>query len=405
MSNNNSLFDVGVASGQMKTSFSFLEKTQIDSLSSTTGSIQSRAGTINGDISTAIKNTNNTIKSRMEMGFTVADRLQSSGITVKNTANIISNNVIPAINNRQDINRSLASAPINAANIYNRLPPSNKFRPDQKIKSVKESILGKEDYNYEGNHFPSDLEKTADLFMRLKFETYTRANPQAEGEIKPSQNFYLPLPDNLAQAFEVLYDQRDTGIMGEFIKSQTGQSVLSSQQNGLSLQNATDVIRNVTKGETKNALESIAKRGIYTALSSADESLGGLAGQIAGEIPNPHPTVFFKGMNLRTFSFTWRLIPLNQEDAVNLKRIIDEMKRKILPKSTGTILRYPDFVTPIPAGGAAEKIGKYKRCLVRSLSINYTGEGVSAFYYDGHPVSIILTMDFQEVENFTSEDV
>jgi hypothetical protein len=45
-----SLTDVGAASGQLKSKFSLLEKTQIDALGGTSGSLSSGAGLINGSV-------------------------------------------------------------------------------------------------------------------------------------------------------------------------------------------------------------------------------------------------------------------------------------------------------------------------------------------------------------------
>jgi hypothetical protein len=147
-------------------------------------------------------------------------------------------------------------------------------------------------------------------------------------------------------------------------------------------------------------------RGLYTSLSAAEENLGGLAGQIAGQIPNPHPTVFFKGMQLRTFQFNWRLIPRNKTEAETLQVILKFIKIFCLPEKGGTTtLKYPHLVQIIPSGEGADKIGNYKRSLVSSITINYTSEGTSAFFYDGHPAAIQLSLEFQEIENFTSEDV
>jgi hypothetical protein len=73
-----------------------------------------------------------------------------------------------------------------------------------------------------------------------------------------------------------------------------------------------------------------------------------------------------------------------------------------LPKSNGNILRYPDLLQPVVKGSV--DLGKFKRCLVRSMAINYSAEGASAFFRDGHPVAIQMALDFQEVEIVTSED-
>jgi len=45
----------------------------------------------------------------------------------------------------------------------------------------------------------------------------------------------------------------------------------------------------------------------------------------------------------------------------------------------------------------------YKKSMLSSLSINYSGEGTSAFFVDGNPVSIELTLGLQEAELYLEE--
>jgi hypothetical protein len=411
-----SLTDVGAASGQLKSKFSLLEKTQIDALGGTSGSLSSGAGLINGSVSSSLTGATNNSRSKLEYGFNLAEQLESSGITIKNTSSFISTSVSRAVTNKTALNQNLSTAPMNAANPNNKpIVSSRKQRPQQIMKEKLESIVGRDDLNYGGLQFPLDLKEVANSYMCLQFSIYDRSSPQTAGKITPGTTpIYLPFPENLSQAFGISYSQRDTGYATAILETNIGAAAFSDIKNlaksGGNKEQITEAItalKNININDLGDDLQKIAFRAGNFLLSSADEDIGGLTQQAFEQIPNPHPTVFFKGLQLRSFPLNWRLVPKSSDEAVKLKEILDEIKRNCLPKKNAALdsLRYPNFVEIIPCGAAADKIGKYKRTLVSSITINYTPEGTSAWFHDGYPVAIQLTMEFQEVENFTSEDV
>jgi hypothetical protein len=415
-----SLTDVGAASGQLKSKFSLLERTQIDALGGTSGSLSSGAGLINGSVSSSLTGATNNTRSKLEYGFNIAEQLESSGITIKNTSSFISTSVSRAVTNKTALNQNLSISPINAANPNNNPTiSSRKQRPQQIMKEKLESIVGRDDLNYGGLQFPLDLMEVASSYMQLQFSTYNRESPQVAGTITPGpSSIYLPFPENLSQAFGISYSQRDTGYATAILESSLGEKVsksltqLSGNKNnsediGAILNNMSQNLSGVTVKDLGSDLAKIGFRAGNFLLSSVEEDIGGLTQQALGQIPNPHPTVFFKGLQLRSFPLNWRLVPKSSNEASTLKKILDEIKRNCLPKKNAALdsLRYPNFVEIIPRGAAADKIGKYKRTLVSSITINYTPEGTSAWFHDGYPVAVQLAMEFQEVENFTSEDV
>ena len=139
-----------------------------------------------------------------------------------------------------------------------------------------------------------------------------------------------------------------------------------------------------------------------TKLIESEPELGGLAGQMAGAIPNPHPTVFFKGLDLRNFDWTWKFVPRSELEAATIGAILRIIKQNILPKNGGTFMDYPNLVQPriFPESGLW---GEFKRAAIKNFSLNFTGEGTSAFFVNGDPVSIICNIQFQEIEAFISD--
>jgi len=151
------------------------------------------------------------------------------------------------------------------------------------------------------------------------------------------------------------------------------------------------------KEDAANVLKSAA----FLKLVDSEPVLGGIAGQMAGTIPNPHPSVFFKGLDLREFDWSWKFVPRSAEEAAVLDKVLRYIKEKILPVNANTFIDYPHLVQPVvmPEDGLW---GKFKKCAVKNFSINFSDEGTSAFFQNGKPVSIRCNMRIQEVEMFVS---
>lgn len=175
------------------------------------------------------------------------------------------------------------------------------------------------------------------------------------------------------------------------------------------LQSLSASIGNIESGELAGAAISVAQRAALAQLNSSD--IGGLAGQMLGGIPNPHPTVFFKGVELRQFQWNWKLVPKKKDDAEAIQKIITKLREYVIPstKNSGNFLEYPYLILPEIVSEKRDidvelLYGKFKRCMATQFNINFSGEGTSAFFVDGRPVSINLSMVFMEVESYTNDN-
>jgi hypothetical protein len=397
----NSLTDVSPASGQLKSSFSNLERTQLDALKQTSGSLGYGAGNITGSVINSLQNLSYRDRSKLEIGGLYAEGLEKSGITRQNSAGLISSVVGNSIDNRKPFYRNTPKKELDLSVTSNRVPDPFQKSPTEEIEEKRASLVGEKDYNYEGLTFPLDLKENAHAFLELNLYTYKRPEAFEKGKFGDSvSHIYLPLPEDFNQEFSVEYGARDTGVLGAIATSGTGTKVLENFADRLAggKISGDDVIGEV------NVLRDIGTTAAYAGfqtLGGVSEVAGGLVGQTAGKIANPHPTVFFQGVNLRQYSFSWKMIPRNEDESEVIRKILKKIKKDCLPKKDGNFLKYPKLVEPKIKNG---KFGKdYKKSLVQSISINYTGEGTSAFFVDGNPVSVILTLGFQEAELFLDE--
>lgn len=393
------------STGQLKQSFSLLEKSQLSAVSGLAGSLSTKAGKINGDVTTALRNINNTYQSSLQVGTALAGKLERAGLTETNSASTIANSVEALVYKKKSMHQGFSEPVTELANIKVRLPSKKNLQPTERMKRRRERLVGKEDLNYNGEYFPTDLQEKSQTHMQLMFLDYIRNDPFSAGSITPGEKIYLPLPDNFSETFGVRLDGQDVGHalgqFSEFMNKSGGADQLRAGNFGDATITALKGVMETDKG----ALGDFAFREVMDQASEMDPVLGGLLGSGAGKIPNPHPTVFFKGLDLRTFEWTWKLVPRNERDTDAINKIIKMMKTNILPERVDNWLKYPSLVLPQLVGGKLSESVTFKKCMCQTLTVNYTGEGGSAYFKDGQPVSIILSMNLTEVENFVSNDV
>jgi hypothetical protein len=117
--------------------------------------------------------------------------------------------------------------------------------------------------------------------------------------------------------------------------------------------------------------------------------------------------LLFSGPGLRQFKFTFKFTPRFEKEATEVKNIIKAFKRNMAPKgSGGDFLSTPNiFQIQYMQGDRQHKfLNKFKLCALTNMSVNYTGDGVHATYYDGTPISMQMDLSFSELTPIYNED-
>lgn len=394
---------VGPVAAQLKTKLSSLERVQIAATRNLGGSVSQKPGVIRGDVSQTVTRVTTTQKSAMEIGSNLASKLERSGAIGRTAEKVVSSAIestvydkipLPQKNRKQIPDLNIAE---------NRVPDPYPKSIQEKIKTSKENIVGIEDLPYGGIEYPPDLTSNSKAHIELDFYKYTRGAPFGRGSTSKSLTICLPIPENLTISHNVRYEERDTGALGEL--AQAGSAAVQRAAD-LAAGNESAGMLEMLGAATDGLGSDLAKSAgsfAYTKLMETEPELGGLASQLTGTIPNPHPTIFFKGLDLRQFEWSWHFVPRSQAEAAQLSAVLKLMKFFILPANGGTFLEYPHLVHPrvFPEG---QSWGKFKKAGVKAFNINFTGEGTSAFFVNGDPVSVRCSMTFQEIEAFFSGD-
>lgn len=129
----------------------------------------------------------------------------------------------------------------------------------------------------------------------------------------------------------------------------------------------------------------------------------------SGSFINDYASLSFNGMNFRTFSFEWNLIPSSAEEASRLVDIIKYIRQKTLPdyNQVGAVtgmVKYPYVWKVYPI--VNNMVGFFmKDCAITNLIINYSPEEYYKTTVTGHPTSTTITIDFKELYRPNLEDV
>jgi len=135
-----------------------------------------------------------------------------------------------------------------------------------------------------------------------------------------------------------------------------------------------------------------------------------------GIVPNSNMELLFQGPTLRSFGFSWRMSPRSAKEATNVKRIIRMFKQGSAPRKLNSqsgagaaslFLGTPNvFKLSYKTAGDKEISGlnKFKICALVNMSVVYAPDGQWAAYDKGQPVSVQMSLNFNEIEPVYESD-
>jgi hypothetical protein len=126
------------------------------------------------------------------------------------------------------------------------------------------------------------------------------------------------------------------------------------------------------------------------------------AGQAAGFALNPETLVLFKGIDLRTFSYTFFFSPKNEREAKSIRDIIKAFRFHAAPeinKDFGLFYIAPSTfdIDFMHRGRRNTNIHQVKTCVLTHYDVDYAPFGWST-HKDGMPIQTKLNLVFKEVE-------
>ena len=175
----------------------------------------------------------------------------------------------------------------------------------------------------------------------------------------------------------------------------------------------------ITQSVLDSAEGLIGKAGQKIVSEIAEVALGAeganeLINKAFGVADNPYMEVLFDAMALRTFTYTFNMAPRNEQEAAEIKNIIQVFRFHMAPELRGNQSRFIGLPSEFDIhymflskdGVASENTfyNKIATCVLTNCAVNYTPNGVKSFE-DGGPTATTMVLTFKEKEMLTKERI
>jgi len=236
---------------------------------------------------------------------------------------------------------------------------------------------------------------------------------------------YVPIlmymPEDISTGFTAQWNGKSTSTLG-------ADALRALSREGLGNKTSAAIGALTSAVERTGPLAgAFATQAAMSKLSGDSFSLDDIFGGISGAILNPNTELLFNGIQLRSFSLSFKLVPRHLKEAAEINNIIKQFKKATLPtKSPGSavlgfnksgtnkginagFIGVPKLVRVAFMHGPAEHkvLPRFKMCAITNVDINYTPDGAYATYdqAEGQPVAISLDIGFQETKICFSDEI
>mgnify|MGYP000182512953 CR=1 FL=1 len=302
----------------------------------------------------------------------------------------------------------------------------NSLLEKSKIGNIVNSPL-KELYNSrkvkEPLQFPADL--ADEHYMILSVMNRARESRNDSPQERVIRNVVLPIPSNLSTTYGAQYENADLGALGAAAAGRIGTGDMSAAAQDIGDLISSKVAAGVSAFKSSDgdgAMKAAAVATPAIAAAAGTAGFGGVGGALGalgtagavgsgvsvdeGLAVNPHMAVLFKGVDMREHSFTYKFIARNAGESIAIQKIIAALKYHMHPGYFAGSLgfTYPDEFEIMFSDSIAANLYRIGTCVLKSLTVNYNGEGIPLFFQDtGAPVSVEIQLSFQETKIITRD--
>ena len=245
----------------------------------------------------------------------------------------------------------------------------------------------------------------------------------------------LPMPNNMVDGNARKWEEDN-------INNQALDAVRASMSNGVSQMIAGKIglggfqgfLKN-TMATLKSATQQSGRQELFANEISQlvgdmgyDVSADTILSRTAGVIANANTELLFAGVSLRSFEFNWMMSPRDIREAAQVRMIIRALKQWSAPRKLKKLVSGKDGADARgtgQAGGPTYFLGtpnifrlryltagnkdilgvnKFKPCALTDINLNYTPEGMWMAYQGGQPVSVQMSLKFNELEPIYNTD-
>ena len=171
------------------------------------------------------------------------------------------------------------------------------------------------------------------------------------------------------------------------------------------LQSAADAS---ASGEGNAVKTGIGAAGGFIAGQVRKSGIGQQAQLQLGVVRNPRLEMLFRAPALRQLSLTWKFMPSNSSESAVVEGLIKKIRMHAHPEisDAGFNFSFPDVfkVDFITKGGGKANMIPFSHAYCTAISVNYGSSG-PAFFGDGSPAEIDLTLSLQETKVLSRGDI
>lgn len=220
----------------------------------------------------------------------------------------------------------------------------------------------------------------------------------------------LPIPSQIGDTNSVEYGGSNLNFLQQFGLQAADTIIDSENVEGFFtniLNSAEAGVNLFTDPNTQELIKNYFKRGAVNSFGGNIDA-NQLLARSQGSIINPNMELLFNNPTLRQFRFAFKFTPRFREEGEEVRKIIRSFKYHSSPKNgRGKFLKTPDIFQIKYLGEQSRAHGflnRFKLCALTNMEVNYTGDGTYATYENETPVSMIMTLSFQELTPVYAED-
>ena len=226
---------------------------------------------------------------------------------------------------------------------------------------------------------------------------------------------FLPIPEAITDSNGVTWGSNElNGLITSAVDIST--AIMDSDSieelkkaGGSGIDKLKDLVSDKTSAPAINAVFASSVVNAFGGNVEANDLLARNSGQIL----NPNMELLFGGVQLRSFSFEFDFAPRDEKESLEIKNIIRALKITMNAKngsldenSSGLFIKSPDVYQLTYKTGKKNHqfLHKFKPMALNGMAVNYTGAGTYATYDNTSPISLKMSLDFQELNPIYSED-
>jgi hypothetical protein len=278
---------------------------------------------------------------------------------------------------------------------------------------------------------------------RSTVKYYNNSGSKEYEAVKGLPNILLYMPEDITTGYGVQWaDKSFTNTATQLLR--TAGPLLKTGDFGTTVTSLGETLKS-TAGRLPSAVASLVADGINSLPGGVGGSvdLNDVLGGAKGIVLNPNYELLFGGFGLREFNLNFKMAPRGKNEAQEIKKITQLIRYAMLPKygkpkdldlgADATVSDQDNIPENLPSGTTLKKgdkvndnyisvpylcrvkfmkggvdhpyLPKYKMCVVNSMDIGYTPDGVFNTYDDGSPVATTMSISFSETKLVFGDEI